>query len=155
MLAVLSLGSNLGDRFAYLRIGAQLVGARRVSSVYETAPVDVRDEQPDYLNCVAFVDVDDAEHALRIAHLAEETVGRLRSSARTPRRLDVDVIAVDAIVSADPRLTLPHPRAHQRAFVLVPWHELDPDAVVSGRGPAWQLLRDVDTSGVRRVGALR
>lgn len=155
MRAVLSLGSNLGDRLASLRLGVELVGAGQVSSVYETSPVDVDASQPDYLNCVAIVDVTDADEALARAHRAEDTVGRLRTAHRSSRRLDVDVVSVDAIVSDDPRLTLPHPRAYERAFVLVPWHEVDPDAIVPGRGPVWRLLRRLDTSGVHRIGALR
>jgi 2-amino-4-hydroxy-6-hydroxymethyldihydropteridine diphosphokinase len=75
--------------------------------------------------------------------LAEDTRGRLRGVRWGPRTLDVDVIDVDGQVRDDPRLTLPHPRAFEREFVLRPWLELDPDAVVVGRGPVWQLLTAV------------
>lgn len=153
MTSVLSLGSNLGDRVAHLRAGLEVLGqsvaVRRVSALYESEPVGVED-QPAYLNCVALVDSDDAEEVFAAAHRAEEARGRLRSHRWGPRTLDVDLVSVDDLVSADPRLTLPHPRAHERAFVLVPWLEVDPDAVVAGRGPARTLLARLDRSGVRR-----
>lgn len=143
MVAVLSLGSNLGDRRAHLDGGLEVIASRlavlAVSPSYETAPVGGV-EQPDYLNCVAFVDTSDPDEALDLAHDAENTRGRLRSVRWGPRTLDVDVIDVDGQVRDDPRLTLPHPRAHERAFVLRPWLDLDPDAVVAGRGPVWWLL---------------
>lgn len=146
MVAVLSLGSNLGDRSAHLRAGleviASLVPVLAVSPIYETDPVGGVD-QPAYLNCVALVDTSDPERAFAAAHLAEQTRGRLRSVRWGPRTLDVDVIDVDGQVRDDPRLTLPHPRTHEREFVLRPWHDLDPDATVPGYGPVWMLLRRV------------
>ena len=146
MVAVLSLGSNLGDRSSHLRGGLEVIAAEvavlAVSPTYETDPVG-RVEQPPYLNCVAIVDTSDPEQALALAHLAEDTRGRLRNLRWGPRTLDVDVIDVDGQVRADPRLTLPHPRAHEREFVLRPWHDLDPDAQVPGQGPVWMLLRRV------------
>ena len=146
MVAVLSLGSNLGDRSAHLRAGLEVIGSElavlAVSPTYETEPVGGV-EQPAYLNCVALVDTDDPERALTVAHLAEHARGRLRSMRWGPRTLDVDVIDVDGQVRDDPRLTLPHPRAHEREFVLRPWHDLDPDAQVAGHGPVWLLLRQV------------
>jgi 2-amino-4-hydroxy-6-hydroxymethyldihydropteridine diphosphokinase len=155
--AVLSLGSNLGDRVAHLRAAldylARRCGTVAVSPVFETEPVlgdDAGDGQPAYLNAVAIVDCGSPEEALSAAHEAEEMRGRLRSVRWGPRTLDVDVVSVDAVVRDDPRLTLPHPRAHERAFVLVPWLAVDPDAVLPGRGPVWALLRDLDARGVRR-----
>jgi 2-amino-4-hydroxy-6-hydroxymethyldihydropteridine diphosphokinase len=160
MASVLSLGSNLGDRWAQLRAGLAVIAARvpvrAVSPVYETAPVGVVD-QPAFLTCVAIVGTDDPLRAWDAARAAEETRGRLRATRWGPRSLDVDVVAVDAMVQADPRLTLPHPRAHERAFVLRPWLDLDPDAEIVGRGPVWRLLRDLpdaDVSGVTAVGTL-
>jgi len=146
VVAVLSLGSNLGDRSGHLRAGLEIIASQvavlAVSPTYETEPVGGV-EQPAYLNCVALVDTNDPEQALAVAHLAEQTRGRLRSRRWGPRTLDVDVIDVDGQVREDPRLTLPHPRAHEREFVLRPWHDLDPDACVPGRGPVWMLLRRV------------
>jgi 2-amino-4-hydroxy-6-hydroxymethyldihydropteridine diphosphokinase len=149
--AVLSLGSNLGDRLAHLRIGLDVVAAqlpvRRVSSVYETAPVGVLD-QPPFLNLIAIAGTDDPDAALVAAHTAENTLGRLRSSRWGPRTLDVDVIAVDSLMRADSRLTLPHPQAQRRGFVLVPWYEVEPDAIVPGVGPVRALLAAMDVSDV-------
>jgi 2-amino-4-hydroxy-6-hydroxymethyldihydropteridine diphosphokinase len=105
---------------------------------------------PAFLNCVVRVGCDDAERVWSAAVIAEQTRGRLRTRRWAPRTLDVDVVAVDAVVSADPRLTLPHPRAHERAFVLIPWLELDPAAELTGHGPVRLLLRGLDRNGVRR-----
>lgn len=151
--SVVSLGSNVGDREAHLRAGLSLLARRfavpAVSPTYETQPVGVED-QPPFLNCVALVATDDAEALLVAAHDAEDARGRIRSLRWGPRPLDVDVVSVDARTRDDPRLTLPHPRAHERAFVLVPWLDVDPDACLPGRGPVRALLRGLDDSGVRR-----
>jgi 2-amino-4-hydroxy-6-hydroxymethyldihydropteridine diphosphokinase len=111
--------------------------------------VGVRGQTP-YLNCVAVVESDDPEVVLAVAQRAELLRGRIRSTRWGPRTLDVDVVTVDAVRQDDPRLTLPHPRAHERAFVLVPWSEIDPVAELSGHGPVSRLLDGIDTSGVRR-----
>jgi 2-amino-4-hydroxy-6-hydroxymethyldihydropteridine diphosphokinase len=153
MTAVLSLGSNVGDRHAHLRAALEVLAMHApvaaVSPLYETAPVGGV-EQPDYLNCVALLSTSDPEVALRAAHAAENTRGRLRGRRWGPRTLDVDVIDVDGRVSQDPRLTLPHPRAHERAFVLRPWLDLDADAVVTGRGSVRALLAAAGNS-IRQV----
>lgn len=155
--AVLSIGSNLGDRLAHLRGAvAGLHGAvLRVSPVYETPPWGDPD-QPSYLNAAVLVAAPlTAEGWLAKAAELEQAAGRVRDAARPygPRSLDVDVIAVwgddgTAVITGDARpdargeaLTLPHPRAHLRAFVLRPWLDLDPDAVVPGHGPVAELLR--------------
>ena len=153
MRAVLSLGSNLGDRRAHLRGGldviAQHLPVLMVSPLYETKPVgEVR--QPAYLNCVVVVDAPDPEAALTAAHTAESTRGRMRSVRWGARTLDVDVVSVDALRVDDPRLTLPHPRAHERAFVLAPWLDLDPAAELPGHGPVRALLDRVGRDGVER-----
>ncbi|HEX3705469.1 MAG TPA: 2-amino-4-hydroxy-6-hydroxymethyldihydropteridine diphosphokinase [Mycobacteriales bacterium] len=154
MTAVVSLGSNLGDRLASLRRGLEVLSLHlpvvSVSSVYATDAVGVTD-QPDFLNVVALLGSDDPEAAFVAAQSAETAQGRLRSRRWGPRSLDVDVIDVDGIVNADPRLTLPHPRAHERAFVLVPWLELDPVAELPRIGPVRQILAGIGDSGVRRV----
>jgi 2-amino-4-hydroxy-6-hydroxymethyldihydropteridine diphosphokinase len=146
---VLSLGSNLGDRAAHL---AAAVAALRpvlvaVSGVYETPPWGDPD-QPSYLNAVAVVDDPDAAARdwLERARTIETAEGRVRDPERQfgPRTLDVDVITViDAdgpVTSADPDLTLPHPRAHLRAFVLRPWLEVEPAAELPGHGRVVDLL---------------
>jgi 2-amino-4-hydroxy-6-hydroxymethyldihydropteridine diphosphokinase len=151
--AVVSLGANLGDRMARLRCGleviAQHVAVRAVSPVYETAPIGVTD-QPAYLNAVALLDSSDAEAVFAAARDAEQSQGRLRSLRWGPRTLDVDVIVVDSLITDDPRLTLPHPRAHDRGFVLAPWLALDPSAELPGRGSVRALLAGLPPQGVRR-----
>jgi dihydroneopterin aldolase/2-amino-4-hydroxy-6-hydroxymethyldihydropteridine diphosphokinase len=118
---VLALGSNLGDRLAHLRGGLRVIAARTrvvaVSPVYETAPVG-GPEQDDYLNAVVLVAERDPDTLLRIAHEAEAAEGRVRAERWGPRTLDVDVVASGDAVADRPDLTVPHPRAHERAFVL-------------------------------------
>jgi 2-amino-4-hydroxy-6-hydroxymethyldihydropteridine diphosphokinase len=154
MTAVVCLGSNLGDRLARLRCGlevlAQQVAVTAVSPVYETAPVGVT-EQPAFLNVVALVDSSDPEVVFAAAQAAEQSQGRLRSARWGARTLDVDVISVDSRVTDDPRLTLPHPRAHERRFVLVPWLAVDPNAEIPMRGSVRALLAALPAQDVRRV----
>ncbi|WP_326566752.1 2-amino-4-hydroxy-6-hydroxymethyldihydropteridine diphosphokinase [Amycolatopsis rhabdoformis] len=152
--AVLSLGSNLGDRLAYLRIALDTVGPAlvAVSSVYETKPWGVED-QPDFLNAVCVVEDPARDHWawLEVAQAAEQAAGRVRELRWGPRTLDVDVVTVDAVTSDDPRLLLPHPGTPDRASVLIPWLEIEPDAVLLGRGPVADLLRALpedDKNGV-------
>lgn len=153
MTAVLSIGSNLGDRAAHLRAAIELLAMQvpvlAVSPVYETAAVGVID-QPAFLNCVALLDGSDPWRLLEVAHAVENARGRSRSRRWGPRSLDVDLIDVDGQLLDDPRLTLPHPRAHERAFVLVPWLDLDRDARLPGRGSVRSLLSSIDRSGVMR-----
>ena len=148
MTAVLSLGSNLGDRRAHLRAGLAVLRPAAVSSVWETAPVGGV-EQADFLNVVALLDAD-ATQAWALAQQAESDAGRVRERRWGPRTLDVDVVLAPPPVP--PGLVVPHPRAHERAFVLAPWLELDPAAVLPGRGPVAELLAAVGTVGVRRTG---
>ena len=153
MTGVLSLGSNLGDRAAHLNAAIDLLRMQMpvlaVSPVYETEPVGVEGD-PAFLNVVVLVDADDPWALLDIAHRVEEMRGRLRSRRWAPRTLDIDVISVDALQSDSPTLTLPHPRANERAFVLVPWLDVDPDAELTGRGRVADLVKAMDTDGVRR-----
>ncbi len=148
--AVLSLGSNLGDRRALLRAAVAHLQPYAVSSLWETAPVGGV-EQDDYLNLVALVEAD-ATRAWELAEQAERSAGRVRDVRWGPRTLDVDVVLAPAPVP--PGLCVPHPRAHERAFVLAPWAEVDPGADLPGHGPVAELLAAVGTAGVRRVGAL-
>ena len=158
MTAVLSLGSNLGDRLGHLRAGVEVLAMHAsvdaTSAVYETEPVGVRG-QASYYNCVAMLATSDPWVAFRAARAAETTRGRLRSTRWGPRTLDVDVIDVDGVIRDDDRLTLPHPRAAVRAFVLRPWLDLDADAQIAGHGPVWRLLRSLpDRQSVRKVAVL-
>ncbi|HEY2175913.1 MAG TPA: 2-amino-4-hydroxy-6-hydroxymethyldihydropteridine diphosphokinase [Mycobacteriales bacterium] len=151
--AVLSVGSNVGDRLAHLQ---SAVDALRdvlvvVSPVYQTAPWGGV-EQDDFLNAVLLVDEEDTDEDewLRRAQRLEHAAGRTREVRWGPRKLDVDIIAVDSVSRDDAALILPHPRAHLRAFVLVPWLDVEPQAVLAGHGPVRDLVGGVDSTGVRR-----
>ncbi|MBV9593543.1 MAG: 2-amino-4-hydroxy-6-hydroxymethyldihydropteridine diphosphokinase [Actinobacteria bacterium] len=152
--AVLSIGSNLGDRVARLQLAVDAVSPWlvQVSPIYETPPWGPV-PQHDYLNAVLLVRDDTASERawLDRAHAAERAAGRTRELRWGPRTLDVDVIDVDGIVSDDPRLTLPHPRAAERAFVLIPWLAADPDARLSGRAVAELVdeLAEPERAGVQ------
>jgi 2-amino-4-hydroxy-6-hydroxymethyldihydropteridine diphosphokinase len=153
---VLALGSNLGDRLSNLQGGVDVLCSGpgltdvAVSPVYETAPVG-GPVQPDYLNAVLVATTALPPRAvLARGQDAETAMRRARGQRWGPRTLDVDVIVYGNEVSDDPELTLPHPRAHERAFVLAPWHDVDPGAVIPGRGPVTDLLAALGTAGVRQ-----
>ena len=153
--AVLSIGSNLGDRRAAVQgaVDAFRPWLLAVSPVYETAPWGPV-PQDDFLNAVLVAADAQAAPAdwLERAQAAERAGGRTRDVRWGPRTLDVDVIAVDDVVSADPTLTLPHPHAAERAFVLVPWLAVQPDARLSGR-PIRDLLAALPPDSVAGVRA--
>jgi 2-amino-4-hydroxy-6-hydroxymethyldihydropteridine diphosphokinase len=144
--AVLSIGSNVGDRLARLRLAVEVLEPFAVSPVYETAPVGGV-EQDAFLNAVVLCDLD-ATEAWRRAQAAEHRAGRERTVRWGPRTLDVDVVVAPPPVPDE--LELPHPRAHERAFVLVPWADVDPGAVLPGRGRVADLLAALPDQGVRR-----
>ena len=153
---VLSVGSNLGDRLGTLQGCVQAIGGLpetdvlAISPVYETAPVG-GPAQPDYLNAVLIAGTGLAPRDLLAAtQRVEADFGRIRAERFGPRTLDIDIISYDEEISSDPVLTLPHPRAHERAFVLAPWHDVDPAASLPGRGPVAALLAGLDRHGVRR-----
>ncbi|MGQ0718470.1 MAG: 2-amino-4-hydroxy-6-hydroxymethyldihydropteridine diphosphokinase [Pseudonocardiales bacterium] len=154
--AVLSIGSNVGDRVGYLRGCVGLWGGvvRAVSPVYATEPWGGV-EQGEFLNAVLLVadPAADAPEWLRRGQRCEAAAQRTRELRWGPRTLDVDVIDVDQTHWNDPHLTLPHPRAHQRAFVLVPWLDVQPGAVLAGHGAVAELVAALPTAerrGVRR-----
>ncbi|OZM70895.1 2-amino-4-hydroxy-6-hydroxymethyldihydropteridine diphosphokinase [Amycolatopsis antarctica] len=142
--AVLSLGSNLGDRHGFLLLAVRGLGEplTAVSSVYETAPWGVED-QPYFLNAVCVVDDPARDHWawLRAAQALEAAAGRVREQRWGPRTLDVDLVTVDGVASAEPELLLPHPGTPDRASVLIPWLEIEPGAVLPGHGRVDALLR--------------
>ena len=144
--AVLSLGSNVGDRLAHLRAAVEELAPYAVSSVWQTAPVGGV-EQDDFLNAVVLCHLD-AAAAWSRAQAAELRAGRQRTVRWGPRTLDVDVVLASGAVPAG--LHLPHPRAHERAFVLAPWLELEPAALLPGRGAVADLLAALDVSSVLR-----
>jgi 2-amino-4-hydroxy-6-hydroxymethyldihydropteridine diphosphokinase len=157
---VLALGSNLGDRLANLQAGVtELCGDGldlvAVSAVFETEPVG-GPAQDAYLNAVLLASSAlPAREILVRCQRAEATLGRVRTVRWGPRTLDVDIIACGTEVSADADLTLPHPRAHERAFVLAPWLDVDPDASLPGHGAVRDLLAAVGPAGVHRRPQLR
>lgn len=156
--AVLAIGSNLGDRLAHLR--STVDGLKdvlvAVSPVYETAPWGGVD-QDDFLNAVLIAEDRGAspQDWLQRAHELERAAERVREVRWGPRTLDVDVITVRDdehrdVRSEDPQLILPHPRAHERAFVLVPWLAADPDARLPGHGPVAALVQQLEATDVVR-----
>jgi 2-amino-4-hydroxy-6-hydroxymethyldihydropteridine pyrophosphokinase len=155
--AVLSLGSNLGDREAHLRSAVRGFAAAlvAVSPVYETAPWGGV-EQPDFLNAVLIVDDPDTDAWgwLRRGQALENAAGRVREIRWGPRTLDVDVVHVEGVTSDDPELLLPHPGTPERATVLRPWLDIDPDAVLPGHGRVADLLAALGPdaeAGMRRT----
>ncbi|MFJ9040894.1 2-amino-4-hydroxy-6-hydroxymethyldihydropteridine diphosphokinase [Streptomyces sp. NPDC102406] len=154
--AVLSLGANLGNRLETLQGAIDAledtpgVRVKAVSPVYETEPWGVDPgSQPSYFNAVVVLRTTlPPSSLLERAHAVEEAFHRVRDERWGPRTLDVDIVAYADVVSDDPTLTLPHPRAHERAFVLAPWHDVEPDAQLPGRGPVAQLLGAVTDAGV-------
>ncbi len=155
---VLALGSNLGDRLANLQGAANALfdtpglTFAAVSPVYQTQPVG-GPPQPDYLNAVLIADTTlQARVILDLARRIEKAFHRTREVVAGPRTLDIDIIVCGDEVSAEPELTLPHPRAHERAFVLVPWLDADPGAEIPGRGRVADLLASVSAAGVHRRG---
>lgn len=154
--AVIALGSNLGNRLENLQGAVDAledtpgVRVKAVSPVYETEPWGVEPgSQPSYFNAVVVLKTTlPPSSLLERAHAVEEAFHRVRDERWGPRTLDVDIVAYASVVSDDPRLTLPHPRAHERAFVLAPWHDVDPEAQLPGRGPVADLLGALGREGV-------
>ncbi|MDT9680931.1 2-amino-4-hydroxy-6-hydroxymethyldihydropteridine diphosphokinase [Streptomyces sp. TRM76323] len=161
-LAVLSLGGNLGNRLENLQGAIDAledtpgVRVKAVSPVYETEPWGVEpDAQPPYLNAVVVVKTTlPPSSLLERAHAVEEAFDRVRTERWGARTVDVDIVTYADEVSDDPALTLPHPRAHQRAFVLRPWLDVEPEAQLPGAGRVADLLAGVAQEGVTVRGDL-
>ena len=155
---VVSMGSNVGDRLAKLQGGLDSladtpeVWVTAVSPVYETEPVDAPEGSETFLNAVVLVDTTLPAHMLLDRALAiESAFGRQRTEVHNaPRSLDVDLIVVGDRRADDANLVLPHPRAHERAFVLAPWVDIEPDAEIPDAGPVAELLEKVGCDGVER-----
>lgn len=140
-LAYVGLGANLGDREPTIRRAAGLIGARRLSTIRETEPWGVED-QPFFLNAVAELETELPPRALLDRLLeVERELGRIRDGERYgPRTIDLDLLLYGDETIDEPGLTVPHPRLHERVFVLEPLAELAPHAVVPGRGKVSELL---------------
>ncbi|MFK0236392.1 2-amino-4-hydroxy-6-hydroxymethyldihydropteridine diphosphokinase [Streptomyces vinaceus] len=154
--AVIALGANLGNRLETLQGAIDALGdtpglrVKAVSPVYETEPWGVEPgSQPSYLNAViALKTTLPPSSLLERGHAIEEAFDRVREERWGPRTIDVDIVSYADVVSDDPVLTLPHPRAHERAFVLAPWNDIDPEAQIPNRGPVGALLAGIGLAGV-------
>jgi 2-amino-4-hydroxy-6-hydroxymethyldihydropteridine diphosphokinase len=144
MKAVISIGANIGDPKANLDLAVALLREATdviaVSSYLQTKPVG-GPEQPDYLNAVAIVESDlPAKDLLALLHGIETAMGRTREIHWGPRVIDLDLIQYGGLLVQDEKLTLPHPRAHERRFVLAPWFEIEPEAILLTYGRISDLL---------------
>jgi 2-amino-4-hydroxy-6-hydroxymethyldihydropteridine diphosphokinase len=155
---VYSIGSNLGDRLGNVQGAVDAISDTPdvivvdVSSVYETTPVGGPADSPQFLNIVVVAETTlEPRTLVERAFAIEEAFGRARDGERWgPRTLDVDLIMVGNAIVDQEDLRLPHPLAHERAFVLVPWYEVDPTAEIVGKGAIGDLLSKADVSGVVR-----
>jgi 2-amino-4-hydroxy-6-hydroxymethyldihydropteridine diphosphokinase len=144
MKAVISLGANVGDPKANLDLAVALLREATeviaVSNYLQTKPVG-GPEQPDYLNAVAIVESDlPAKDLLALLNGIETAMGRTREIHWGPRVIDLDLIQYGGLLVHDEKLTLPHPRAHERRFVLAPWFEIEPEAILLTHGRISDLL---------------
>jgi 2-amino-4-hydroxy-6-hydroxymethyldihydropteridine diphosphokinase len=144
MKAVVSLGANIGDLKANLDLAVALLREATdviaVSSYLQTKPVG-GPEQPDYLNAVAIVESElPAKDLLAVLNGIETAMGRTREIHWGPRVIDLDLIQYGGLLVSDEKLTLPHPRAHERRFVLAPWFEIEPEAILLTHGRISDLL---------------
>ena len=148
---VLSIGANLGDAATSVQQTIdQLSGIlkeSKASRIYQTSPVGVED-QPDFFNAVIVGEWGGtADELLERTSKLEEAAGRERIQRWGARTLDIDIITFGDQVSDDPKLTLPHPRAHERLFVLIPWIELQPDAQLIGQGDVSAIIEALQSAG--------
>ena len=147
MKAVISLGANIGNpeeqmqlAIAMLREATDVIA---LSSIYTTEPVG-GPEQPNYLNAICIAESDlPAADLLALLHGIEKTLGRERLERWGPRTIDLDLIQYGTILSSAEELELPHPRAHERKFVLEPWLEVEPDAILLTHGKVSELLEQL------------
>jgi 2-amino-4-hydroxy-6-hydroxymethyldihydropteridine diphosphokinase len=147
MKAVIALGANIGEPKENLDLAIALLKEATdfqcVSSYYSTAPVG-GPAQPDYLNAVCIVESDlPAIDLLSLLHGVEKSLGRERIEQWGPRTIDLDLIQYGTLLSSSDELQLPHPRAHERRFVLEPWFEIEPDAILLTHGKISQLLEQL------------
>jgi 2-amino-4-hydroxy-6-hydroxymethyldihydropteridine diphosphokinase len=147
MKAVIALGANLGNPKEQMDLAisllSELTEVIAVSSYIETAPVsDI--EQPNYLNAVCLIESElPALDLLALLHGIEKDLGRERNERWGPRTIDLDLIQYGNLLSSAQELELPHPRAHERLFVLEPWHSIEPDAILLTHGKISELLEQL------------
>jgi 2-amino-4-hydroxy-6-hydroxymethyldihydropteridine diphosphokinase len=149
MKVVIALGSNLGNREENIELAVaelnKIIDVTHLSTLYETDPVG-GPQQPDYLNAVLIGESELAPRELLKAALSiESELGRVREVHWGARTIDIDLIVLGELLISSPELEIPHPRAHQRAFVLEPWLEIDPSAQIPGYGSVAQLLSALTT----------
>ena len=144
MKAVVALGANIGNPSEQMDLAIAMLKAATdviaVSTNYITKPVG-GPEQPDYINAVCILESDlPALDLLSLLQGIEKSLGRERVERWGPRTIDLDLIQYGSLLSKAEELELPHPRAHERRFVLEPWHEIEPDAVLLTHGKISELL---------------
>jgi len=154
----LGVGANLGDRLATLQRAVGLLAERGVrtvacSRVWATTPLGGPPDQPEFLNVVVEIDPGEMSptEVLAAANAVEAELGRVREVRWGPRTIDIDVLLWDDLRSEEPALTIPHPRMHERAFVLRPLVEIAPRAVITGRGSAAACLDACKAQRVERM----
>lgn len=155
--AVIALGSNLHNPAEQVRRALRTLAAhphirlRETSSLYTTAPVGY-DDQPDFVNAVCIAETDlEGPALLAVLNGIEADFGRERSFRNAPRTLDLDIIDFNGETSADPHLTLPHPRAHERGFVMLPLAEIAPDFVLGKHGRAAEIAARLGGAGIAKT----
>ena len=147
MKAVIALGANIGNPKEQMDLAVAMLREatdfKSVSDYYSTNPVsDI--PQPDYLNAVCIVESDlPALDLLALLHGIEKTLGRERVEKWGPRTIDLDLIQYGSLLSSADELQLPHPRAHERRFVIEPWHSIDPDAILLTHGKISEILEQM------------
>ena len=153
-IAVIALGSNLDRPQEQIKAALEAISRHpqielnRVSSLYITAPVGYAD-QPDFVNAVCIVQTAlDGRELLAVLNRIEDDFGRRRSFRNAPRTLDLDIIDYNGETSSDPHLTLPHPRAHERSFVMCPLAEIAPDLIFPDGEPLASCLKRVPENGM-------
>ena len=147
MKAVIALGANIGNPKEQMDLAVAMLREatdfKSVSNYYSTNPVsDI--PQPDYLNAVCIIESDlPALDLLALLHGIEKTLGRERAEKWGPRTIDLDLIQYGSLLSSADELQLPHPRAHERRFVIEPWHSIDPDAILLTHGKISEILEQM------------
>lgn len=156
--AYIGIGSNLADPVNQVRRALQLLSSILSSScvaqspLYRTAPVGGPPDQPDYINAVAALDTGLTPAQLfAVLQALELGQGRRRTVRWGPRTLDLDLLLYDQLISDDPRLTLPHPRLHERAFVLYPLYDIAPNLTIPGQGSLRTLCANCSKHGLIRL----